>query len=220
MSQNIKPHQAVSLIMAIERVQTPAKCTKCTIGTAVTGKSYHQLFAKSNGLKSNQSLMLKKSLLLGTFLLGCSISLQAQTLRNDMISAIGGNFTIPNAKLIIHQSIGQSSVIGVFSNSPLTLSQGYLRGTQVLSKEVLPPFEVIPFPNAFADQITFRFVTDHEEETIFRIYDMNGKKVYDQIMLPIKNEVLLDLDFLANGVYLAVLRSGNKVIQKRIIKNK
>lgn len=217
MSQNIKPHQAVSLIKAIERVQTPAKCT---IGSAVTEKSYHQLFAKSKGLILNQSLMLIKTLLLGTFLLGCSISLQAQTLRNDMISAIGGNFTIPNAKLIIHQSIGQSSVIGVFFNSPLTLSQGYLRGTQVLSKEVLPPFEVIPFPNAFADQITFRFVTDHEEETIFRIYDMNGKKVYDQIILPVKNEVLLDLDFLANGVYLAVLRSGNKVIQKRIIKNK
>lgn len=164
--------------------------------------------------------MQKKLFLIGTFLLGYNLSLQAQVLRNDMISAIGGNYQVPNSSLTIHQSIGQSSVIGVATNSSLTLSQGYLRGIQVLSKEVVAPFEVLPFPNSFAERITFRFVTDHEEETIFRIYDMNGKKVYDHVMIPVNNEVLLDLDFLANGVYLAILRSGNKVTQKRIIKNK
>jgi hypothetical protein len=135
-----------------------------------------------------------------------------------MISAMGGNYQSADLGFTIHQSIGQSTVIGTFSHSSLSLSQGYLRGLQVLTKEVLAPFDVIPFPNAFVDLITFRFVTDHDEETLFRIYDMNGKKVYDKAILPIKNEVLLDLDFLSNGIYLAILKSGNQIIHKRIMK--
>jgi hypothetical protein len=133
---------------------------------------------------------------------------------------MGGNYQSADLGFTIHQSIGQSTVIGTFSNASLSLSQGYLRGIQVLTKEVMAPFEVIPFPNSFADQITFRFVTDHEEETIFRIYDMTGKMVFDEVLIPVNNEVKLDLDFLANGLYLAILRSGNRLVQKRILKNK
>jgi len=162
----------------------------------------------------------KKLTLLCLLLFVWNLDLSAQSLRNDMISAMGGNYQSADLGFTIHQSIGQSTVIGMFSNSSLSLSQGYLRGMQVLNKEVMAPFEVIPFPNAFADRITFRFVTDHDEETLFRIYDINGKKVFEETLLPVDNEVLLDLDFLANGLYLAILRSGNRIVQKRIIKNK
>jgi hypothetical protein len=162
----------------------------------------------------------KKLTLLCLLLFVWNLDLSAQSLRNDMISAMGGNYQSADLGFTIHQSIGQSTVIGMFSNSSLSLSQGYLRGIQVLSKEIVTSFEVIPFPNAFADLITFRFVKDHDEETLFRIYDMNGKKVFEETLLPVDNEVLLDLDFLANGLYLAILRSGNRIVQKRIIKNK
>lgn len=161
----------------------------------------------------------KKLTFLSLLLLIWSLDLSAQSLRNDMISAMGGNYQPADLGFTIHQSIGQSTVIGMFSHSSLSLSQGYLRGMQFLSEEVMAPFEVIPFPNAFADRITFRFVTDHEEETLFRIYDLNGRKVFEDTFVPIDNEVLLDLDFLANGLYLAILRSGNRIVQKRIIKN-
>ncbi|MFT7298505.1 MAG: hypothetical protein ACI9WO_001318 [Sphingobacteriales bacterium] len=79
--------------------------------------------------------------------------------------------------------------------------------------------EVIPFPNSFADLISFMFITDHIKETTFMIYDINGLKVFEDIFLPIDNEVLLDLDFLSNGPYLAILRFGKRIVQKRIIKN-
>jgi hypothetical protein len=165
------------------------------------------------------SFSYKKFTVLGLVMFGLNFILNAQSLRNDMISAMGGNYQPADLGFTIHQSIGQSTVIGMFSNSSLSLSQGYLRGIQVLNEEVMAPFEVIPFPNAFADRITFRFVTDHEEETLFRIYDLNGRKVFEDTFVPIDNEVLLDLDFLANGLYLAILRSGNRIVQKRIIKN-
>jgi hypothetical protein len=166
------------------------------------------------------SFSYKKFIVVGLVMFGLNFILNAQSLRNDMISAMGGNYQSADLGFTIHQSIGQSTVIGMFSNSSLSLSQGYLRGMQVLNKEVMAPFEVIPFPNAFADRITFRFVTDNAEETLFTIYDMNGRKVFDETLLPVGNEVLLDLDFLANGLYLAILRSGNRIVQKRIIKNK
>jgi len=165
------------------------------------------------------SFSYKKFTVLGLVMFGLNFILNAQSLRNDMISAMGGNYQPADLGFTIHQSIGQSTVIGMFSNSSLSLSQGYLRGMQVLSEEVMAPFEVIPFPNAFADRITFRFVTDHDEETLFGIYDINGRKVFEDTFVPIDNEVLLDLDFLANGLYLAILRSGNRIVQKRIIKN-
>jgi hypothetical protein len=166
------------------------------------------------------SFSYKKFIVVGLVMFGLNFILNAQSLRNDMISAMGGNYQNAELGFTIHQSIGQSTVIGTFSSASLSLSQGYLRGIQVLPKEIVAPFEVIPFPNAFADRITFRFVTDNAEETLFTIYDMNGRKVFDETLLPVGNEVLLDLDFLANGLYLAILRSGNRIVQKRIIKNK
>ncbi len=166
------------------------------------------------------TIIYKKFILLLLLLFVWNMDLSAQSLRNDMISAIGGNYQPADLGITIHQSIGQSTVIGTFSNASLSLSQGYLRGIQELTKEVVVPFEVIPFPNAFADRITFRFVTDNAEETLFMIYDMTGKKVFEDTLVPIDNEVLLDLDFLANGLYLAILRSGNRLVQKRIVKNK
>jgi hypothetical protein len=36
---------------------------------------------------------------------------------------------------------------------------------------------------------------------------MNGKKVYDKAISPVNNEILLDLDFLSNGISLAILKS-------------
>jgi hypothetical protein len=162
----------------------------------------------------------KKLILLCLLLFVWNLDLSAQSLRNDMVSAIGGNYQSPNAEFTIHQSIGQSSVIGVFTHSSLTLSQGYLRGIPLLTKEIEIPFEVIPFPNAFADLITFRFITDHEEETLFQIYDMKGRQVFENTLVPIDNKVLLDLDFLANGLYLAILTSGTRTVHRRIIKNK
>lgn len=160
----------------------------------------------------------KKIVLLGLLLFGIGTSLQAQSLRNDMISSAGGSHLLKEAKLTVHQSIGQSSVIGVFTNSSSTLAQGFLRGIQPMAPQQQEPFEVIPFPNAFSKIISFRFVQGHQDKTSFIIYDINGKEIFNDILTPIDNEVQLNLDYLAAGVYLAFIRSGNRFIQKRIVK--
>jgi hypothetical protein len=98
------------------------------------------------------------------------------------------------------------------------ISQGFLRGIRVVSTEIERPFEAIAFPNSFSDRITFRFTIEQQEATQARIYDALGKLVYEATHQPKNKEIQLNLPYLATGVYVAHLRSGNKFVQLRIIK--
>jgi hypothetical protein len=160
----------------------------------------------------------KNLIIISALAIGLMTDLQAQTMRNDVISALGGSYQLGNSNLTIRQSLGQSTVIGSFANSSTILSQGFLRGNQTTQLEREKPFDVIPFPNSFSKLITFRFVQNHVESTYFTIYDINGKKVFDKHLTPIDNEVQINLDHLAAGLYLAFIQSENRLIQKRIVK--
>jgi len=153
------------------------------------------------------------------FLMSLSLSIQGQSLRNESWLAMGSSARpIQGQGLVVQQSIGQSSVAGVFVSSTARISQGFLRGFRVVSKEIKLPFEVIAFPNSFTDRISFRFTTEHQELTQVMIYDGLGKLVYEASHQPNNNEIQLNLSYLAIGVFVAHLRSGNKVVQSRLIK--
>jgi hypothetical protein len=149
-----------------------------------------------------------------------SVSLHGQSLRNQTLAAMGTTVHSSQGEgLRVQQSIGQSSVTGVFASSfSIRLSQGFLRGGIALSKEIKPAFAVIAFPNAFAERVRFRFTTEHTEATALQVIDMQGKLVYEASHTPIQKEIEVNLPFLAPGVYLVHLRSGNKFVQTRIIK--
>lgn len=142
----------------------------------------------------------------------------SQSLRNQTLSAMGSSFLDTQSGLAVQQSIGQLSVIGHFSNSVSLTQQGFLRGIESLPRKLENPFVVIAFPNSFSERINFRFLSKHADETILTIHDMNGREVFDTILVPIENEIQVDLNHLANGAYLAYLRSGNKFFQTVIIK--
>ena len=153
------------------------------------------------------------------FLIFSSMSIQGQSLRNSSWVAMGSSAqAIPGQGLVVQQSIGQSSVAGVFVSASARISQGFLRGIRVVSKEIKLPFEVIAFPNSFTDRISFRFTIEQQELTQVRIYDGLGKLVYEASCQPKNNEIQLNLPYLATGVYVAHLRSGNKFVQSRLIK--
>jgi hypothetical protein len=148
-----------------------------------------------------------------------SIVLQGQSLRNQTIAAMGTTTSTGQQHgVLVQQSIGQISVTGTFGASSLRLSQGFLRGGVALSKEIQPVFSVIAFPNAFKDQIRFRFSDAPTEETFLQVIDMQGRLVYETTRKPTNKEIEVNLSFLASGVYLVHLRSGNKFVQTRIIK--
>ena len=148
-----------------------------------------------------------------------ALPIHGQTLRNASLVSMGNAaHAIPGQGLVVQQSIGQSSVAGVFASATTRISQGFLRGIRVVTKEIKLPFEVIAFPNSFTERIAFRFTTEHQEATQVLIYDGLGKLVYEATHQPKNQEIHLNLPFLATGVYIAHLRSGNKFVQSRIIK--
>jgi hypothetical protein len=142
----------------------------------------------------------------------------AQTLRNETLSSIGSSSSISGNGIIVHQSVGQLSVIGNFSLKGFQGNQGFLRGMSsslFLNEE---PFRVIPFPNYFSEQITFKFLPILNEEASFIIYDINGRIVYEKAHIPVDNEVRINLDFLSNAIYLVIISSGRRSLKTRIIK--
>ena len=162
--------------------------------------------------------MLKISLSLLDF--GLTKATQAQTLCNETIGTMGSQAINLSSDLRVQQSIGQSSIKGTFTTHTAYLSQGFLRGRITPSKEIFLPFSVVAFPNAFEDQIRFRFTSDHVEPTQERIHDSQGKKVYEQLHLPKNQEIEIQLAHLAPGIYLVELSTNNRSTQVRILKNR
>ena len=151
-------------------------------------------------------------------LLGLGSSAYGQSLRNQSIGAMGSSSSSTSGELYIQQSIGQSSITGTFATGSAYLSQGFLRGVMTLSKEILPPFAAIAFPNAFVEQLRLRFTSEHNDPTQVQVYDSQGKKVYEQLHQPMDREIELQLPRLAAGLYLVQLTSGQRHTQIRIIK--
>ena len=144
----------------------------------------------------------------------------AQSLHHQTLSAMGTTAQIGSAGLLVQQSIGQSSVTGTFNSSTAYLSQGFLKGLPSLSKEPELPFDVIAFPNAFDNQIRFRFTSDPNIPTQVRIHDSQGKLVYEQQHLPKNQEIEVQLAHLAPGIYLVDLHTDRRSTQVRILKNR
>lgn len=142
-----------------------------------------------------------------------------QSLRNaSWVSQGSATYTIPGQGLAIQQSIGQSSVVGVFRVSGMYVSQGFLRGNRIPATKLERPFEALAFPNSFSDRITFRFTDAHQEITQVHIYDAQGKLLYQAQHQPTNKEIQLSLPHLATGIYVAQLISGTKFVQLRILK--
>ena len=144
----------------------------------------------------------------------------AQSLHHQTLSAMGSQTISLTSGLLVQQSIGQSSVTGTFNSSTAYLSQGFLKGLPSLSKEPELPFDVIAFPNAFDNQIRFRFTSDPNIPTQVRIHDSQGKMVYEQLHLPKNQEIEVQLAHLAPGIYLVDLHTDRRSTQVRNLKNR
>jgi len=144
----------------------------------------------------------------------------AQSLHHQTLSSMGSQSFSLTSGLLVQQSIGQSSVTGTFNSSTAYLSQGFLKGLPSLSKEPELPFDVIAFPNAFDNQIRFRFTSDPNIPTQVRIHDSQGKLVYEQQHLPKNQEIEVQLAHLAPGIYLVDLHTDRRSTQVRILKNR
>lgn len=145
--------------------------------------------------------------------------LKAQTthLKSSTLGSVG-KVEITNPDFIIRQSIGQSSVIGTFQNDGVYFGQGFLSGVVPTRKSKEAPIKIIAFPNSFINEVRFKFVPGYNFDVGMTIYDLNGKMVFQEIKVPLNNEVEINLDYLSAGLYLVKFKFGNSFTQTRIIK--
>lgn len=145
--------------------------------------------------------------------------LKAQTthLKSSTLGSVGKG-EISNKNFIIRQSIGQSSVIGRFRNNGLNVGQGFLSGVLPARKSKEVPMKIIAYPNSFVDEVRFRFFPGYNFDVGMTIYDLNGKMVFQEIKVPLNNEIEINIDYLSAGLYLVKFKFGNSFTQTRIIK--
>lgn len=158
-----------------------------------------------------------KKIILIFFLSSIFTYTKCQSIYKQTISSLGSSNLVGNSGLIIHQSIGQLSIIGNFNLQNNTVHQGFLKGIYPISKSLDKVF-VVPYPNPFQEKLVLEFFPFLETLIKVSIYDLNGKMVHQMDYKTEENKVFLDLKFLSNSVYLVLVSSGNKVFHTRIIK--
>jgi hypothetical protein len=151
-------------------------------------------------------------------LLHCNLYAQL-LVKNQTFSGFGSGITQDVVGVKIQQSIGQSSVIGNFQSGEVKINQGFLRGFFLGLKNSSESIVVTPYPNPFKSRITFRFIPSISEEVALTIYDLYGRRVANERLIILNNEVTVDLGHLSNALYLVNLRLGNQFFQTRIVKN-
>lgn len=129
--------------------------------------------------------------------------------------------TISTAKgtYYVGQSIGQSSVIGTYSNKNYTIRQGFQQ-PNVLRKVILPEKTTLKarlYPNPFKQSVNVLFEELITDELSVAIYNQSGMilqyKIFPSVQL-----LNLPLDFLAVGNYILKIATENKQFVSKIVK--
>lgn len=79
--------------------------------------------------------------------------------------------------------------------------------------------DVFVYPNPFNEQITVDFNSNYVSETEVKIYNLLGKVVYSSHYKSIQQPIILNLKNINKGIYLLKIRTGDRIIDKRIIKS-
>ena len=128
-----------------------------------------------------------------------------------------------NNKYRIHQSIGQSGIIGKKEVNSITVQQGFLTNTISLKVDnskkdsFNETLDFIISPNPFVDHIKIDFSKKTTDDIYIRIYDINGK-VYANKKFSPTDKIVISMRNFSLGSYLIQIESGKNSSTKKIIK--
>ena len=148
-------------------------------------------------------------------------SLQAQELMRSTTGVAGTTSTLSlgSKTLVVQQSIGQGSVIGTFASGAITLRQGYIQPPSIKTSIIEEDSNLLAsvYPNPFTDAVNISFSEEVNGNLTIVIYDMLGRKVYDQSKRATQ-EMTVNLQSLSSAQYIMVVSSGNKLFKANLIK--
>lgn len=126
-----------------------------------------------------------------------------------------------NSKYFVTQSIGQSSVIGTYSNNGYTLRQGYqqpLNKIRVVNESFKNNNLVATVhPNPFEQSVFISFTETMEQDILVSVFDVSGKQIYLRKFTP-SQRLELNLKDLPIGTYLLKAISDGKLLNSKLIK--
>ena len=121
----------------------------------------------------------------------------------------------------IQQSIGQASVIGLYSKNNYTIRQGFLQppnsGKTQSIDIVENNLDAKIFPNPFQQDIRILFDAFIDKEVHIVAYNMSGKVVFSA-EYPALQLINVSLNNITNGNYIIKIRSGNKQFVTKLTK--
>lgn len=150
---------------------------------------------------------------------------QNTNLLRETTSIIGSSQVIStnNKEFLIQQSIGQASVIGMYSNSKHTFLQGFIRpnflgsDSSLNTEDLILNLNATIYPNPFRDSITLLFEKYTEEKIGVIIYDLLGRTVFNK-KYNSNPSLVIELQNLPKATYLLRVRTSSKQFTKKIIK--
>lgn len=120
----------------------------------------------------------------------------------------------------VSQSIGQSSVIGTFSNKGYSIVQGYqqpLFSVRIIGFASGNNLKADIFPNPASHSLNILFKNEITSEIFIVLLDANGRAVLKE-NFQAANQVKLSLNHISTGIYFLKINSGNKYFTSKIIK--
>lgn len=122
--------------------------------------------------------------------------------------------------MYVSQTIGQQCVIGNYVKKGHTYGQGYQQvyRKKPVKRNVFPTMTTLIYPNPFIDKIYFQFSKSIEDIITVRIFDVQGKMVFQQEKKAYSNILTIELGHLPTGNYMVQLSAFNFIYSTKIIK--
>lgn len=151
-----------------------------------------------------------KILLLWTFVMLLSISMQAQTLSPVVISSSGGFYSAGGNSLSV--TVAEMTMVQSFLQPTNMLTQGFQQPEQLttgVAETEAMQGEVVVYPNPSNGRFNISYNALNEGNYQVKIYNMVGQVVYNQSYGAAfgPNTIQLNIDQFGQGIYMLELKS-------------
>ena len=150
-----------------------------------------------------------------------SCSFYGQVLHHQMLSGQGASIIVRNG-FTINQTVGQQGLTGL-SSTDFVVIQGFqqsLWGKYIASTaaDILKGIKITSFPNPFTETVNFQFSESVIDVVTVSVFDIAGRLVYQQGIIPLNNTLTINLSILPSTKYLVRLQTSKINYYTQIIR--